>query len=131
MNVIKASDLPVDRSDPGVDALRLVNRERGAKTMTAGVATFEPGARIIRHTHPCEETVIILEGRATAHVNDREFQLSRYDTTIMPPGVVHCFSNDFDEPMTIAYFYPVMDARRDPVKKRRGTLHNESSESYR
>jgi len=118
VNVIKASELPVDHSDPGVDALRLVNSNRGAKTMTAGVATFEPGASIIWHTHPCEETVIILEGRASAHVNDQKFQLGRYDTTIMPPGVPHCFSNDSDRPMTIAYFYPVMDAPRDPVKEK-------------
>ena len=121
MNIVKASDLPVDRSDPGVDALRLVNSARGAKTMTAGVATFEPGARIIWHTHPCEETVIILEGEATGHVNDQKFHLDRYDTTIMPPGVAHCFSNDSDEPMTIAYFYPMGDAVRTPVKKKGDT----------
>ena len=88
MNVIFASKLPVDRSDPGVKALRLVNRERGAKTMTAGVATFEPGAAIPLHTHNCEETVIIVEGRATAHVDEQSFQLQKYDTTIVPPGTI-------------------------------------------
>ena len=63
MNVVFASELPIDRSDPGVEVLRLVNRERGATTMTAGVATFEPGAAIPLHIHNCEETVIVLEGR--------------------------------------------------------------------
>jgi len=116
MNLVRASELPVDRSDPGVDALRLVTRKNGAETMTAGVATFAPGAVIIWHTHPCEETVIIIDGQATAHVGGEKFVLNKYDTTIMPPRVPHCYSNDSDRPMTIAYFYPVGDAARDPVE---------------
>ena len=117
MNVIRASELPVDRSDPGVAALRLVTRKHGAQTMTAGVATFEPGASIIPHTHPCEETVIIIDGRATAHVRGETFRLGKFDTTIMPPGVPHFFTNDSDSTMTIAYFYPMGDAARDPVEE--------------
>jgi len=116
MSLVRASELPVDRSDPGVDALRLVNRKNGAKSMTAGIATFAPGASILWHTHPCEETVIIIEGEATAHVRSEKFRLGKYDTMIMPPRVPHCFSNDTDRSMTIAYFYPVPDAARDPVE---------------
>ena len=66
MRVVFSKDEPVDRSDPGLEALRLVNRKKGAQHMTAGVATFAPGAAVILHTHPCEETVIILEGKAMA-----------------------------------------------------------------
>ena len=116
MNVVKASELEPDLSDPGVSALRLVTSQTGAKTMTAGVATFEPGATIIPHVHPCEETVIILEGEAIAHVEGREIPLSKYDTTIMPPRTPHFFSNRSDGPMTIAYFYPQSDPARTPVE---------------
>lgn len=115
MPVIVASELPVDRSDPGVVALRLVGREQGAMTMTAGVATFEPGAVIPLHTHNCEETVIILEGQATARVDGRAFQLQKYDTTIVPPGIVHGFFNESQQSMVIAYFYPTVNVRRDFV----------------
>lgn len=114
MNIVRASELPVDHSDPGVAALRLVTGERGARTMTAGVATFDPGASIIPHTHPCEETVTIIEGEATACVDGKEFHLNKYDTTIMPPNVPHYFANNSDRPMAIAYFYPVVNAQRDP-----------------
>jgi len=31
VKLVRASLLPVDRSDPGVAALRLVNREQGAR----------------------------------------------------------------------------------------------------
>ena len=118
MTVVRASELPIDRSDPGVAAIRLVNGERGAKTMTAGVATFEPGGRIPLHTHPCEETVIVIDGSATAHIKGEHFPLGQYDTTIVPGGVPHYFSNDSDCPMTIAYFYPELDAARDPYEEK-------------
>jgi quercetin dioxygenase-like cupin family protein len=114
MKIVRASEQAVDRSDPGVDALRLVHRANGAKTMTAGVATFEPGASILLHTHPTEETVIIVEGSATAHVQGKKYSLEKYDTTIMPPNVPHYFENNSDRPMTIAYFYPTADVQRDP-----------------
>ena len=116
MKIVRASELPVDTSDTGVQALRLVNRDRGARTMTAGVATFEPGAAIPLHTHPCEETVVILKGRAVAQIEDRTFHLSTHDATIVPPRTPHCFRNETREPMTIAYFYPDVDVSRDPVE---------------
>ena len=118
MTVVRASELSIDRSDPGVAALRLANSERGATTMTAGVATFEPGTRILLHTHPCEETVIIIEGSATAHIKGEHVPLGKYDATIVPGGVPHYFSNDSDDPMTIAYFYPELDAARDPYEEK-------------
>ncbi|MSO21694.1 MAG: cupin domain-containing protein [Acidobacteria bacterium] len=120
MKIVYAAQQPIDRSDDGVDALRLVNREQGAKTMTAGVATFEPGSAILLHTHPCEETVIILEGQATAHVDGQIFHLRKYDTTIVPPGVPHRFLNESGKPMVIAYFYPAIDVSRDPVSCENG-----------
>ena len=115
MKVVRASEIPVDGGDKGVAALRLVNSQQGAQTMTAGVATFEPGARIVLHSHPCEETVIILEGQGTAHIGGQTFALTKYDTTIVEAGLAHYFSNDSGEPMTIAYFYPVLDAERHAV----------------
>ena len=84
--------------------------------MTAGVATFEPGAAIPLHTHPCEETVIILHGQAVAQIGERTFDLSAHDATIVPPQTPHCFRNETGEPMMIAYFYPDVDVSRDPVE---------------
>ncbi len=120
VSIVRASELTADNSDPGVQALRLVTAAQGAKTMTAGVATFEPGAVILWHTHPCEETVIIIDGKATAHIEERRIPLQKYDTTIMPPNVPHRFSNDSDSTATIAYFYPMGDATRVPYAKAKG-----------
>ena len=115
MRIVYSKEEPIDRSDPGLEALRLVNRRKGARHMTAGVATFSPGSAVFLHTHPCEETVIILEGQATAEVDGKIFQLGKYDATIVPPLVPHCFRNQSRQPMVIAYFYPEVDVSRDPV----------------
>ena len=116
MRIVYSKEEPIDRSDAGLDALRLVNSGKGAQHMTAGVATFSPGSAVFLHTHPCEETVIILEGQATAEIEGKTFQLGKYDATIVPPLVPHCFRNESQQPMVIAYFYPDVDVSRDPVK---------------
>jgi len=109
--VVFGSNLSVDRSVPGIQGLRLVNREKGATTTTAGVATFEPGAAFPLHTHNCEETVIVLEGRARLDIEGQSLPLGKYDTVFARPGVQHRFVNESQEPMSFAYFYPSVDVR--------------------
>lgn len=115
--IIYADQEPIDDGDPGVSAMRLVGAPKGAKNITCGVATFQPGAAIPMHTHPCEETVVMIEGQATAHVDGKEFKLGKFDTTFVPPLVPHCFVNHSDEKMVFAYFYPDVNVSRDPVEE--------------
>lgn len=115
MGVVRSSELPIDRSDAGVDALRIVNRAMGAKHITGGVAKFSPGSAIILHTHPCEEMVTIIEGVATCELNGKRFVLQPYDTSFVEAGVPHRFINESDKRMTIICFYPGTDVARDPV----------------
>ena len=113
--VIYAHQEPMDRSDPGVAAMRLVGAAKGAENITCGVATFEPGAAIPLHTHPCEETVVVLEGTATAVVDGNQYELGKFDTTFVPARIAHCFMNRTNEKMVFAYFYPDINVSRDPV----------------
>ena len=115
--IIFADQEPIDDGDPGVAAIRLVGAPKGAKSITCGVATFQPGAAIPMHTHPCEETVVMIEGQATAYVDGEEFKLGKFDSTFVPPLVPHCFVNNSDEKMVFTYFYPDVNVSRDPVEK--------------
>lgn len=113
--IIYAKEEPIEESDPGVAALRLVSSQKGAKSITCGVATFSSGAAIALHTHRCEETVVVLEGKATAEVDGQVYQLEKHDTTFVPPLTPHCFRNESDHEMVFAYFYPAVNVSRDPV----------------
>jgi putative monooxygenase len=115
MAVLRYREAPIDRGDAGVAARRLVNSLMGSRTITMGISTFEPGAAIFLHTHPCEETVVILEGAAMAEIDGEVVSLERFDTTFVPPLVPHRFWNGSDQPMTMCYFYPEADPSRDPV----------------
>ena len=120
MRIVYSKEEPIDRSDPGLEALRLVNRRKGARHMTAGVATFSPGSAVFLHTHPCEETVIILEGRATADLSlprstARSFSSASMTLPLCRRWCLTAFATRAGQPMVIAYFYPEVDVSRDPV----------------
>jgi quercetin dioxygenase-like cupin family protein len=116
MPILRHATTPSDTSDAGVDARRLVNEAMGSKTITMGISTFQPGAGIFLHTHPCEEAVVILAGEAMAELDGEVYSLSTFDTSFVPPLVPHRFWNASDAPMTICYFYPMTAGlTRDPV----------------
>jgi quercetin dioxygenase-like cupin family protein len=115
MAVLRYNEIPIDPGDAGVAARRMVNAAMGARSITMGISVFEPGAAIFLHTHPCEETVIILDGEGMAEIDGEIYTLARYDTSFVPPLVPHRFWNASDRPMTMAYFYPMANPSRDPV----------------
>lgn len=115
MPIIRYASAEVDRHDPGVEARRLVNRYMGAKSFTAGISTFAPGAGIFMHTHPCEEIVVILDGEAVGEVDGERYVLRPFDLSFVPPGVPHRFVNESNAPFTMMYIYPTTEVTRDPV----------------
>ena len=115
MPIIRYHEAPIDEGDPGVAARRLVNTQMGAQTITMGISTFEPGAGIFLHTHPCEEIVVILAGEGMAEIDGEVYHLGTFDTSFVPPLVPHRFWNASQAPMTMCYMYPMANPSRDPV----------------
>ena len=111
--IIRSAQLPIDTSDPGVMARRLVGKHRGASTITGGYSVFTPGSAIPLHTHPCEEMVVVVSGEMTADIDGVEHTLRPYDTTFITPGIPHRFINQTDHEGAIVYFYPMIDVSRD------------------
>ena len=80
--------------------------------VTTGITVFEPGTAIPLHTHNVEESVLVLDGQATAEVDGERFDLEAGDATWVPAGVPHRFANRGDGPMRIYWVYGGRDVTR-------------------
>jgi 3-isopropylmalate dehydrogenase len=96
---------PFDRGT-GVRTLPYVGKWNAERNMvTTGVTEFPSGAGIPLHTHNVEESVLILEGQATAVIGHDSFDLEPGDATWAPAGVPHRFANRGQGPMRIYWVY--------------------------
>jgi mannose-6-phosphate isomerase-like protein (cupin superfamily) len=112
-HILHPADIePFDRGT-GVKTLPLVGKwnTQGNK-VTTGITIFGPGTQIPVHTHNVEETVMVLEGEATAVVGDDRFDLVAEDVTWVPSGVPHCFINRGSGTMRIYWVYGGRDVTR-------------------
>ncbi len=94
----------IDRGT-GVKTRLLVSRHLGSENLTSGITTFEPGSKIARHWHNCDESVVVLEGEAVCEIDGQLYTLAPYDTTFVPANVPHRFLNQSDKPMAILWTY--------------------------
>ena len=107
--------VPADRGG-GARTIPMVSKRCGSTSMMNGVTILNGGAAIPLHTHNCEETVLLLEGRAIAEVDGVEHHLQPGDATWIAAGVPHRFRNlSGSEPMKIFWTYASVDATRTLV----------------
>jgi 3-isopropylmalate dehydrogenase len=103
---------PFDRGT-GVRTLPYVGKWNAEQNrVTTGVTEFPPGAGIPLHTHNVEESVLILDGQATAVIGEDSFDLEPGDATWAPAGVPHRFANRGEGPMRIYWVYGGRDVTR-------------------
>ena len=104
--VLHPADIPLFDRGSGVTTVPLIGKwnTQGHK-VTTGMTIFAPGTAIPLHTHNVEETVMVLEGEATAVVGDDRFDLVAEDVTWVPSGVPHCFINRGQGRMRIYWVY--------------------------
>jgi quercetin dioxygenase-like cupin family protein len=73
--------------------------------VTTGQTQFAVGTGLPSHSHNVEESVLILEGLATAQIGDDTFDLVAGQATWVPEGVPHRFLNRGDSLMRIYWVY--------------------------
>jgi 3-isopropylmalate dehydrogenase len=96
---------PFDRGT-GVRTLPYVGKWNAeANKVTTGVTEFPAGAGLPLHTHNVEESVLVLEGQATAVIGEDRHDLEPGDATWAPAGVPHRFANRGQGPMRIYWVY--------------------------
>jgi HTH-type transcriptional repressor of puuD len=74
-------------------------------SVTTGMTVFAARTAIPLHTHNVEETVLVLEGVATARIGNEVHQLRPGDATWVAAGVPHAFSNPGPDPLRIHWVY--------------------------
>jgi len=73
--------------------------------MSGGFGLFQPGGRLPAHFHDFDESICIVQGRATCVVEGRRHELLDYATALEPRGRVHYFINETDQPMAMIWVY--------------------------
>lgn len=99
----------------GVRTWPLASRARGAESFLSGITEFEAGAGLPLHFHNCQESVVVLEGKATCQVEADERELVPYMTVIIDAGVRHRFLNADGGKLRILWTYGSRDATRTIV----------------
>ncbi|CAM5522546.1 cupin domain-containing protein [Streptomyces aurantiogriseus] len=80
--------------------------------ITTGQTVFRPGTGLPLLSHHVEESVLILEGEATAEIDGDFFDLQAGQATWVPAGVPHRFFNRGEGVMRICWVYGVRDVTR-------------------
>jgi 2-keto-3-deoxy-L-rhamnonate aldolase RhmA/quercetin dioxygenase-like cupin family protein len=73
--------------------------------MSGGYGLFYPGGRLPAHLHDFDESICIIEGRATCNVEGRKYSMSNRETALQPRGRVHYFVNESDDRMAMLWVY--------------------------
>lgn len=103
--VIRPEEAPRAQRGGGVRTTYLVTSDLGEASFMSGITEFDPGASLPFHSHNCDESVMVLEGRAVFAEQDHEVELRQGDTTWVPKGRVHRFCNEATDAMRILWVY--------------------------
>jgi len=78
---------------PGVSCELLVGEFTSARNLSTGIVTIEPGAGLPWHTHPCTESVSVLDGQLDSSVEGRTYRLLPGDNIVVPRWFPHSARN--------------------------------------
>ncbi|MFD7075491.1 cupin domain-containing protein [Nocardioides sp. NPDC059952] len=96
---------PFDRGG-GVATIPYVGKWNSDRNLvTTGQTVFQVGRGLPLHSHNVEESVLILEGQATAQIGDDTFDMEVGDASWVPAGVPHRFFNRGEGVMRIYWVY--------------------------
>lgn len=101
------SERPVVPSPSGLPTQHLVCRDTGSSTIFVGQQWLQPGDRVYRHSHPCEESVTFLSGTGEATMGEETVSISAGTSLFFPTGLLHGFRNTGTEVMHVIVVFPV------------------------
>lgn len=112
-SVLKPDTLTRYERGGGLNTTPVVTPAVGTTSFICGYTSFDGGAEAPFHSHNCEESVVLMEGRAALDIDGLEYKLEPHDVTYIPSGVSHRFRNlSNTEPMKILWIYASANATR-------------------
>ncbi|MFN8708716.1 MAG: aldolase/citrate lyase family protein [Planctomyces sp.] len=102
----------------GVTFEMMVGEFLGARNLTTGIVTFDPLAKLDCHTHPCSESITVLDGTVEITVEGRQYRLGPLDNILIPRWVPHAGRNpDPEKPARIHIAMPTSTLSRELVTR--------------
>ena len=91
---------------PGAEFIDFFNADlMPGLEMSGGFGRFDPDGRLPAHLHDFDESICIIDGEATCHVEGRRYSLSGCATAMVPRGRVHYFINESSRSMDMIWVY--------------------------
>ncbi len=91
----------------GASFTGLAAPSRGATETAVWLVKLQPHSPATPHRLTREETFVVLEGRAVAHVNDESFELTPGSALVVPADALFALGNPHDAPFRAVAVLPV------------------------
>lgn len=92
-----------------------ISKDVGSKSIISGTTVIPKNKSINLHYHNCEEAVLILEGKATAEINNKKYILKKGQLSWIPAKIPHRFINTNNQKLKIYWTYSSANATRTDV----------------
>ncbi|NNU80319.1 cupin domain-containing protein [Halovulum dunhuangense] len=116
-SIVREQERPRVARGGGAATVQMVTAAAGARTMINGFTDIPPGAGIPLHFHDCEESVLVVSGRALVELDGVRHEAEAGCVTFVPSGVPHRFLNPSEaEPLRIFWTYASGSATRTLVE---------------
>lgn len=114
-SVYNLQDVPPVREEPGLRQVvfRGIDQMVGFTTLDGDRADAEP------HSHPFEQTNMLVEGRLDFLVGGERVSLEPYDVLSIPPEVPHTARTVEGESATLLAFWPLREDRLEATDYQR------------
>jgi len=90
----------------------------GSVGICGGYGEFQPGTGLPCHLHDYDESITIIKGAATCQVMGARYELSGYDTAMVPSGRPHRFLNESKGVMAMIWVYAGSEPQRTLLNAR-------------
>jgi mannose-6-phosphate isomerase-like protein (cupin superfamily) len=112
-----ATKKAVGRSPSNLPLQHLVDASDGSTQLYLGQQWLQPGDQVFDHTHPCEEILHFLSGKAIVRLGDKLVPVRSGDSVHIPTGLLHGFTNTGNTELHLFVIFPAPEFAPTDIRK--------------